>query len=80
MLALTLYMLTITAPPSPCHVVGPRLDGTYVTICQGTAVAVRDTRGNSRAWNPTTRAITVRAPGARPLVLEAAPGLSSRVD
>lgn len=80
MLALTLYMMTMTPPAAACSQVGPRLDGTYVTVCNGTVVAVRDRTGNSREWNPATRTITVRAPGSPTLVLEALPSIISRVD
>jgi hypothetical protein len=79
MITLWLFFFTATpasAPvPAPCEQVGPRLDGTYVTICRGAAVAVRDHLGNTREWDPSTRAITVRSPGARPMVLEAAPAV-----
>jgi hypothetical protein len=77
MITLMLFFFTATpaSAPAPCEQVGPRLDGSYVTICRGAAVAVRDRLGNTREWDPTTRAITVRSPGARPLVLEAAPAL-----
>jgi hypothetical protein len=73
MIALTLYLLSLASPtaPPPCQQVGPRLDGTTVTICQGTVVAVRDDLGNTREWNASRKTITVRAPGARPLVLGA---------
>jgi hypothetical protein len=75
MITLMLFFFTATPAPPPCEQVGPRLDGTYVTICRGAAVAVRDQLGNSREWDPSTRAITVRSPGARPMVLEAAPAV-----
>ena len=79
MITLVLLFFTATSPPPPCEQVGPRLDGSYVTVCRGAAVAVRDHLGNSREWNPVTRAITVRSPGARPLVLEAAPAVIKHV-
>jgi hypothetical protein len=74
MIALTLYLVSLGTPTAfvPCQQVGPRLDGTYVTVCQGTVVAVRDTLGNAREWNAAFKTITVRAPGARALVLPAA--------
>jgi hypothetical protein len=75
MITLMLFFFTATPAPPPCEQVGPRLDGSYVTICRGAAVAVRDHLGNSREWNPTTRAITVRSAGTRPMVLEAAPAI-----
>jgi hypothetical protein len=56
----------------PCQQVGPRLDGSHVTVCQGTVVAVRDSLGNAREWNAALKTITIRAPGVRPLVLPAA--------
>lgn len=35
------------APAAPaCEVHGPRLDGTYVTVCAGSVVAVSDGQGN----------------------------------
>jgi hypothetical protein len=74
MLTFILYFFsTSTAVPTACEELGPRLDGSYVTVCAGNVVGVRDGLGNSRAWDPATRAITVRAPGAQPLLLEAAP-------
>jgi hypothetical protein len=75
MIALMLYLLSLTPTTAPCEQIGPRLDGTYVTVCQGTVVAVRDSLGNSRERDPTTGTITVRAPGAPPMVLEAAPSV-----
>jgi hypothetical protein len=77
MIALMLYFfsLTPTTATTPCEQIGPRLDGTYVTVCQGTVVAVRDSLGNSRERDPATRTITVRAPGALAMVLEAAPSV-----
>ena len=80
MITLLLAFFALPATPSPCQQIGPRLDGTYVTVCQGRVVAVRDQLGNSRVWERATGRITVRAPGARPLVLEAAPVRISLVD
>jgi hypothetical protein len=74
MISLVLFFFTANPTPPACEQMGPRLDGSYVTICRGAAVAVRDRLGNSREWDPATRAITVRAPGARPMVLAIRPG------
>jgi hypothetical protein len=68
-LALYLFSLQPALAPSPCEQVGPRLDGSYVTVCQGTVVGVRDTLGNSRRWDPATNTVVVSAPGRRPLVI-----------
>jgi hypothetical protein len=75
MIALMLYFFSLPPTTAPCEQIGPRLDGTYVTVCQGTVVAVRDSLGNSRERDPATRTITVRAPGALAMVLEAAPSV-----
>jgi hypothetical protein len=51
-----------------CEEHGPRLDGTYVTICGGSVRRVRDRLGNVREWLPGNR-IAFRSPGAAPVVL-----------
>jgi hypothetical protein len=73
MISLMLFFFTATPAPAACEQIGPRLDGSYVMICRGAAVTVRDRLGNSREWDPTTRTITVRSPGARPMVLAIRP-------
>ena len=79
MIALGLYFsllvspLAIVSPNTRCEELGPRRDGSYVTVCDGPVVRVRDDRGNSRDWDLATNTVTVRARGAAPLVL-ARPG------
>lgn len=41
MITIALYLL-FAMPTSPCETIGPRLDGTYVTICHGTVTRVTD--------------------------------------
>lgn len=31
--------------PNPCHTVGPRLDGTRVTVCNGRVTRIEDSAG-----------------------------------
>jgi len=53
MIALSLYIVShflVATPKSGCEEHGPRLDGTYVTVCRGSVVRVRDGLGNSREW------------------------------
>lgn len=71
MIGFALYLLTLqaSAPALPCEQVGPRLDGSYVTVCGGTVVGVRDGLGNSRWWDPASRTVVVQARGRQPLVL-----------
>jgi hypothetical protein len=71
MIALSLYLasLIVPAPASRCEEHGPRLDGTYVTICKGSVVRVRDGLGNSREWDRATGTITVRTNGATTMVV-----------
>ena len=75
MLVVAFYVfgLAIPHPPSVCSEIGPRLDGTYVTVCAGSVVRVRDELGNSQHWDRATNIVTVRSPGGATLVL-AAPG------
>jgi hypothetical protein len=72
MIALSLYfaslLLVPTLPPG-CEEHGPRLDGTYVTVCGGSVVRVRDGLGNVRDWDRASDAVTVRSSGAAPIVL-----------
>jgi len=73
MTALALYVASlITQPSSPtsrCEEYGRRLDGTYVTVCNGKVVRVRDGAGNSRTWQPELNTVTVRSTAAAPMVL-----------
>jgi len=46
LLLLLNLVLAPMAKPGTCETVGPRLDGTYVTICGGRVAAVSDGRGN----------------------------------
>jgi len=46
MTILLLLWNLLGAQPSVCETVGPRLDGTYVTICDGRVTAVSDGNGN----------------------------------
>jgi hypothetical protein len=71
MIALALYFATVVSQWSAphCEEFGPRLDGTFVTVCDGAMVAVRDQLGNSREWNRAAGTITVRSAGREPMVL-----------
>lgn len=76
MIALALYLASLigSPPASPslagrrCEEVGPRLDRTYVTICDGTVVRVRDQLGNVRTWNRGRDTVNVQL-GARAVEL-----------
>lgn len=53
MIAYALYILSLSLAPmiqvgpvSKCNEVGPRLDGTFVMICEGHVVYTRDGLGN----------------------------------
>lgn len=47
MIALLVSMVvTPVSAPAACETVGPRLDGTTVTICGGSVVSVQDKAGN----------------------------------
>jgi hypothetical protein len=74
MIALSLYfasLLATTLPPaSPCEEFGPRLDGTYVTVCKGSVVRVRDGLGNVRVWDRANDTVTLYAPGRAPVVVQ----------
>ena len=48
---LKLLILTSVSPVNACEIVGPRLDGTRVEICNGHVAAYIDTDGARRA-NP----------------------------
>ncbi len=72
MIALSLYiasLLLVATPGHNCEEHGPRLDGTYVTVCGGSVVRVRDTLGNSRDWDHTTNTVTSRSVGEAPVVV-----------
>jgi hypothetical protein len=72
MIALMLYLLSMstTSPAGRrCEEHGPRLDGTYVTICNGSVVRVRDRLGNVREWYDQGATIVLRSPGAAPRVV-----------
>ena len=72
MIALSLYiasLLLVATPGRNCEEHGPRLDGTYVTVCRGTVVRVRDGLGNSRDWDHTTDTVTSRSVGQVPVVV-----------
>ena len=71
MIALALYVASLAAQPSPrhCEELGPRLDGTYVTVCDGSVVRVRDAAGNSRVWEHASNTVVVRSPGKEPMAL-----------
>jgi hypothetical protein len=70
MIALALYVATLVSHPAPrCEELGRRLDGTYVTVCDGKVVRVRDGAGNSRTWQRDIDTVTVQSRGAAPMVL-----------
>lgn len=73
MIALALYVASLVSQPSSsslrCEELGRRLDGTYVTVCNGKVVRVRDGAGNSRTWQREIDTVTVRSRGAEPMVL-----------
>jgi hypothetical protein len=73
MIAFTLYVASLMSQPtvtaSRCEELGRRLDGTYVTVCDGKVVRVRDDAGNSRTWQRALDTVTVRSRGKAPMVL-----------
>ena len=71
MIALSLYIasLLVATPGRSCEEHGPRLDGTYVTVCRGAVVRVRDGLGNSRDWDQNTNTVTSRSVGEVPIVV-----------
>jgi hypothetical protein len=72
MIALSLYVASLLLTPTPkraCEEHGPRLDGTYVTVCGGSVVRVRDGFGNSREWDPTSNTVTARSVGKEPVAI-----------
>jgi len=72
MIAFGLYVASLLLTPAPkrnCEEYGPRLDGTYVTVCSGSVVRVRDGIGNSRDWDHTTNTVTARSVGEEPIVI-----------
>ena len=73
MIAFSLYvasLLLVPAAKSNCEEHGPRLDGTYVTVCGGSVVRVRDGLGNSRDWDRNTDSVTSRSAGEAPVVVQ----------
>jgi hypothetical protein len=74
MIALALYVASLVAQPTStaslrCEELGRRLDGSYVTVCNGKVVRVRDGGGNSRTWQSELNVVTVRSRGRAPMVL-----------
>ena len=71
MIALVFYLSSLVSQPSPshCEEYGRRLDGTYVTVCDGRVVRVRDGAGNSRIWERTTDTVAVQSRGKAPMIL-----------
>jgi hypothetical protein len=71
MIALALYLAALVSQPAAqhCEELGRRLDGTYVTVCDGRVVRVRDDRGNSRTWEHDSDTVVVRSRGQAPMVL-----------
>ena len=72
MIALSLYvssLLLLAAPGRNCEAYGPRLDGTYVTVCRGSVARVRDGLGNSRDWDHTSNTVISRSVGQAPVVV-----------
>jgi hypothetical protein len=72
MIALSLYVASFLLMPAPkrvCEEHGPRLDGTYVTVCGGSVVRVRDGFGNSRDWDHTSNTVTARSAGTVPVAI-----------
>jgi hypothetical protein len=79
MIALALYFSSLISPVDSlalahagarCEELGPRSDGRYVTVCDGSVVRVRDALGNSREWNLSRGTITARSVGGQPVVLD----------
>jgi hypothetical protein len=72
MIAISLYIasfLLVATPGRDCEEHGPRLDGTYVTVCRGSVVRVRDGLGNSREWDRSADTVTSRSVGEVPVVV-----------
>jgi len=72
MIALSLYVASLLLTPAPtrvCEEHGPRLDGTYVTVCRGSVVRVRDGLGNSRDWDHASNTVTLQSVGKAPVVV-----------
>lgn len=71
MIAFALYLASFVAQPQArtCEELGPRLDGTYVTVCDGRVARVRDRAGNSRTWEHESNTAIVRSSGRAPMVL-----------
>ena len=72
MISICLYVASLLFAPMPqraCEEHGPRLDGTYVTVCNGSVVRVRDGLGNVRDWDRTSNTVTSRSVGEVPIVV-----------
>jgi hypothetical protein len=71
MIAIALYVATLVSSPSGqrCEELGRRLDGTFVTVCDGKVVRVRDAGGNSRIWEHGSNTVTVRSRGVASVAL-----------
>jgi hypothetical protein len=71
MIALALYLTSLVSQPAAprCEELGRRLDGTYVTVCDGRVARVRDDQGNSRTWEHDSNTVIVRSRGRAPMVL-----------
>jgi hypothetical protein len=70
MIALMVFLLGFSVHPSPrCEEHGPRLDGTYVTICGGSVTRVRDRLGNSREWKQDGETVILRSVGSPPVTV-----------
>jgi hypothetical protein len=71
MIALALYLATLVSQPAAqhCEELGRRLDGSYVTVCDGRVVRVRDDRGSSRTWERDSNTVIVRSRDKQPMVL-----------
>jgi hypothetical protein len=72
MIALSLYvasLLLTSTPKGVCEEHGPRLDGTYVTVCSGSVVRVRDGFGNSRDWDHASNTVIARSVGKAPVAI-----------
>jgi hypothetical protein len=71
MISLMVWLLgfSLQGPAQQCEEHGPRLDGTYVTICNGSVTRVRDGIGNVREWDTGGQTVTVRSPGGPTMVI-----------
>lgn len=62
MITIALFAASLLSPSSTqrCEELGRRLDGTFVTVCDGKVVRVRDSAGNSRTWEHPHNTMVVR--------------------